>query len=223
MQDVWLTKVYTKKIEAEEAVKNAEREKKEAEIEAKRLETERRKAEGLVDRNPNTAKRKKQKSGKQEQLEKANEWQKKKAPADEKAEYEPSRVGNRRYARGRAYDPDRYEAIPGEADSIETEDLPKGLPGEMTDTDIQMLEAIETDNGTDSGSEVDDEAGAEDAEEYNDDEDYEDADEDDDYDGDDYEDDEDDEDYEDYEDDDDDYADDDDDEDDDDDYVDDDE
>ena len=108
-QDVWLTKRYTKKLDAEEAAKNAERKKKEAEIEAKRVDTERKKAEGLlVERNPNTSKRKKQKSDKQEQIDKAAEWEKKNAPDEEAKDNEPSRVENRRYARGRAYDPDRY-------------------------------------------------------------------------------------------------------------------
>jgi len=109
LQDVWLTKRYTRILDAEEAVKNEARKKKEAELEAKRLETERKKAEGLlVDRNPNTSKRKQNKTTKQEQLEKAAEWEKKNAPSDEPEKYEPSRVDNRRYARGRAYDPDRF-------------------------------------------------------------------------------------------------------------------
>ena len=107
-QDVWLNIRYTKKLDAEDAVKNEERKKKEAEIEAKRLETERRKAEGLAERNPNTSKRKKQKSDKQEQLDKTVEWEKKNTPDSESEKYEPSRVGDRRYARGRAYIPGRY-------------------------------------------------------------------------------------------------------------------
>ena len=109
LQDVVLTKHYQKKLDAEDAIKNEERRKKEAEIEAKRLEAERKKAEGIAERvqNPNTSKRRKQNSEKQGQLERAAEWEKKNAP-DEESANEPSRVGNRRYARGRAYDPDRY-------------------------------------------------------------------------------------------------------------------
>jgi len=109
-QDIWLTKKYTKILDEEDAVKAVTRKAKEAEIEAKREETERKKAEGVVEQNTNTSKRKKKKSNKQGQREKAAEWEKKNAPviiaSDEK--YEPSRVGNRRYARGRAYDPDRF-------------------------------------------------------------------------------------------------------------------
>jgi len=109
-QDIWLTKKYTKILDEEDAVKAVARKAKDAEIEAKREETERKKAEGLVAQNTNTSKNKKKKSNKQGKLEKAAEWEKKNAPivaaADEKIE--PSRVGNRRYARGRAYDPERY-------------------------------------------------------------------------------------------------------------------
>jgi len=109
-QDFWLTKRFTRILDAQDAVNNEERKKKEAEIEAKRLEAERKKAEGLVnERNPNTSKRRKQKSNKQEQLGKAAEWEKKNALPDEK--HEPGRVDNRRYARGRAYDPDRYTRL----------------------------------------------------------------------------------------------------------------
>ena len=123
VQDIWLTKRYTRILDAEEAVRNEERKKKEIEIEAKRLETERKKAEGqMIERNPNTSKRKKLKSDKQEQIEKATEWEKKNMPADSK-NIEPSRVDNRRYARGRAYDPDRYTRLSDSMDSNDYSEL----------------------------------------------------------------------------------------------------
>jgi len=145
-QDIWLTKRYTKKLDAEEALKNEERLKKEAEIEAKRLETERRKAEGLAERNPSTSKRKKQKSDKQGQLDRAAEWEKKNTPVEEPEKYEPSRVGNRRYARGRSYDPDRYTKV-AEADksddSYESETLSEDLPDEDFDEDDEDFDEDE--------------------------------------------------------------------------------
>jgi YidC/Oxa1 family membrane protein insertase len=107
-QDIWLTKRYTKIIDAEDADRRKERDKKEAEIEAKRIETERKRAEGLAAVNKNTSKRKMQMSDKRGQIERAAEWQKKNAPKVETEAYEPSREGNRKFARGRAYDPDRY-------------------------------------------------------------------------------------------------------------------
>jgi YidC/Oxa1 family membrane protein insertase len=130
-QDIWLNKRYTRKLDAEDAKKNEERMKKEAEIEAKRLETERKMAEGLLERNPNTSKRKKQKSDKQEQLDRAVEWEKKNVPEDKLENYEPSRVDNRRYARGRAFMPDRYETV----EKDENSELSENAEDEDYETD----------------------------------------------------------------------------------------
>ena len=150
VQDVVLTKRYTKILDAEEEVRNEERKRKEAEIEAKRLETERRKAEGSIERNPNTSKRKKQKSEKQGQLDKAAEWEKKNAPPGESEKYEPGRVGNRRYARGRAYDPDRYPlsaVVPESDDDNEELQVIAGLPASFEEDSGEFREAeIEPDD-----------------------------------------------------------------------------
>lgn len=107
IQDIILTKRYTKILDAEEAEKLAQQRAKEAELEAKRLETERKKLENKTEMNPNTSKKKLQKAERQEQLEKMAEWEKKNVSAE--AKDEPSRVGDRRYARGRAYDPHRFD------------------------------------------------------------------------------------------------------------------
>ncbi|MBQ8831588.1 MAG: membrane protein insertase YidC [Oscillospiraceae bacterium] len=123
VQDLFLNKVYGKKIEAEFAAKNAERIKKKAEIDAKRAEAEKRRAENApAEKNTNTSKKKSSRAEREQQREKAQEYERKKA--GEEPAYEPSRVGDRKYARGRAYDPDRYtksaeEAVPAE----ETEEL----------------------------------------------------------------------------------------------------
>jgi YidC/Oxa1 family membrane protein insertase len=178
-QDFWLTKKYTKILDAEDAVKNEQRKVKEAELEAKRIETERKKAEGLVDRDKNTSKRKKQKSDKREQLDKAAEWEKKTAPADEKDEkYEPSRVGNRRYARGRAYDPDRYANTGILADGPESgDDAGIAMPGEDLEPDDDINDDIDLDGEDDGDYEDDDEDGDEpDYDEDEDEDDYEDED-----------------------------------------------
>ena len=124
-QDIWLTKRYTKIIDAEDAVRFEERRKKEAELEQKRLETERRRAEGIEqDRNKNTSKRKMHMTEKQEQLQKAAEWKKKDEPEAEDSE--PSRVGDRPHARGRAYDPNRFEhsGKPEEESVEDTTEMP---------------------------------------------------------------------------------------------------
>jgi len=134
-QDIWLTKKYTKILDEEDAEKEKIRAVKEAELEAKRLETERKKAEGLAERNSNTSKRKKKKGSKEGKREKAAEWEKKNAPVEEEAEEgnEPSRVGKRRYARGRAYDPNRYSKG---ADDSADDDADDAI--DLTDEDIEV-------------------------------------------------------------------------------------
>ena len=163
-QDLWLTKRYTKILDAEDEVRNKRRKQKEAEIEAKRIESERKKAEGVVEKNPNVSKKKKQKSNKQEQLERAAEWEKKNSPQDEK--YDPSRVGNRRYARGRAYDPDRYSdaaAAAGakvkedaeeeyiELDDGENDTVADDFDDEINDTDDSDSESENIEDEDDDG------------------------------------------------------------------------
>lgn len=111
IQDIWLTKRYTRIMDAEDAIKNAARAEREAEIEAKRIETERLRAENKQEVNPNTSKKKQELAEKKEREAKNAEWNKKVSPPKETVtEDEPSREGKRRYARGRAYDPDRYAA-----------------------------------------------------------------------------------------------------------------
>jgi YidC/Oxa1 family membrane protein insertase len=135
-QDIWLTKKYTKILDEEDAEKSVIRKAKEAELETKRLETERKKAEGLAEQNINTSKRKKQKGNKQGQLKKAAEWEKKNAPEPADEKYEPSRVGNRRFARGRAYDPDRYS---GDAD----EELAEDTDRKDKEDDLNITAAVD--------------------------------------------------------------------------------
>jgi len=100
------------------AREQAEREKADriraAEIERKRQETERLKAEGATVANSNTSKKKIQARQKAEMDEiKAAAIREEKAARRarlgiEEEEVPASQVGNRRYARGRAYVPDRY-------------------------------------------------------------------------------------------------------------------
>jgi len=166
-QDIWLTKRYTRIIDAEEAVKNEQRILKEAELEAKRIEAERRKAEGIADRNPNKSKRKKHMSNKQGQIEKAAEWQKKNTPLLAKTTENPSRVGDRPYARGRAYDPDRYaNAATGDADEPKPKDTEDIADDEPENEPVNKL-----------ADEIDDEPDDNDSDEIDEDE-YEDEDED---------------------------------------------
>ena len=95
-------KYFTKKLDAEDAERIERLRKKEQELEQKRLETERLKAEGLMERNRNTSKRKRQVAERTKQEERLA------ALRNEDEEMSPSQVDNRRYARGRAYVADRY-------------------------------------------------------------------------------------------------------------------
>ncbi len=108
IRDIYLTKRYKKIIAAEKAVRDEARMKKQAEIEAKRKETERLKENNATVQSENTSKKKQQALKKQAKAEKALEWQRSKGIVPEKSN--PSQVGDRPYARGRSYDPERFAA-----------------------------------------------------------------------------------------------------------------
>ncbi len=115
VQELVLNKHYGKLIAAEAAERNARQRAREAEFERKRAETERLRAEGLTKENTNTSKRKQQARAKAESDElRAAAIREERAakraamglpPEEEKP---ASQVGNRRYARGRAYVEDRF-------------------------------------------------------------------------------------------------------------------
>ena len=116
IQEIILTKHYTKILNREDAEKIARQKEKEADIEAKRAETERLRAENATKVNPNTSRRKLQKQDKQESIQKAADW----AAAQQPETVKPlrggeSRVDDRPYARGRAYVAERYEGGAPEA------------------------------------------------------------------------------------------------------------
>lgn len=114
IQELILNKHYKKIMDAEDA-ERLERDKlREAELERKRQETERLKAEGATTRNANTSKKKLQAKQKAEldavraaAARQEKEERRKKLGITEE-EKPASQVGNRRYARGRAYVPDRF-------------------------------------------------------------------------------------------------------------------
>ncbi len=113
-RDFILTRVYKKQLDKEDAVRQSQRSAREKELEEKRLETERLRAEGKTEKNLNTSKKKIQAGEKQKQeerraaLEKADRAARRERLGIKEAEKPASQVGNRRYARGRAYVPDRY-------------------------------------------------------------------------------------------------------------------
>ena len=131
-RDVFLTKVYTKKLDLEDLIraeKNEARALEEAEEERarQREETERRRAAGETEINRNTSKKKLQASQKQQNDERRAEAAREERAAKrarlgiEEPEKPSSQVGNRRYARGRAYDPDRYGNPPAASTDAESD------------------------------------------------------------------------------------------------------
>ena len=114
VRDFFITKYYKKKLDAEDAVRNEQRRQRELEMEERRLETERLRAEGKTEVNTNTSKKKLQASEKQKQderkaaAERAERAARRERLGIQEAEIPASQVGNRRYARGRAYVADRY-------------------------------------------------------------------------------------------------------------------
>ena len=114
IRDYILTKVFMKQLEIEDAEKKAARDAREWELERQKEETERLRAEGKTEKNTNTSKKKIQAQDKQKSderkaaLERAERAERRERLGVKETEKPASQVGNRRYARGRAYVPDRY-------------------------------------------------------------------------------------------------------------------
>ena len=137
IRDVSLTKIYKKKLDAEDAERLAREKAREEEMQRRREETERLRAEGATVRNTNTSKKKMQAQQKQlsderrAAAEKAErEAKRERLGIDVSKEDNPSQVGKRRYARGRAYDPNRFgtaAAVQSESQipELETENEPE--------------------------------------------------------------------------------------------------
>jgi len=114
VQEVILNSVYGKQIAAESAERDARMRQREAEYERRRQETERLKAEGKTTENENTSKKKQQARQRAELDEmkaaaiREEKAAKRAAMGIEEEDIPASQVGNRRYARGRAYVADRF-------------------------------------------------------------------------------------------------------------------
>lgn len=115
VRDFILTKLFRSQLDKEDAERLAQRDERIRELEEKRLETERLKAEGRTEQNSNTSKKKLQAGEKQRSeerkaaLEKAERAARRERLGIKETEKPASQVGNRRFARGRAYVEDRYD------------------------------------------------------------------------------------------------------------------
>ncbi len=146
-RDFILTKVFMKQLAVEEAERAAQRSVREAELEAKRAETERLKAEGKTEVNTNTSKKKLQAGEKQKAaerkaaLDRADRAARRERLGIAENEKPASQVGNRRYARGRAYVPDRFT----NPENAESATLAAALESEGADAiDETVDEPVET-------------------------------------------------------------------------------
>ena len=151
LQDVILNKVYGKQMEAERAEREARQKAREAEYERKRQETERLRAEGKTQENANTSKKKQQARQRAEMDElraaaiRDEKAARRAAAGIEEEKIPDSQVGNRRYARGRAYVADRFtnpEAAE-EATAAAAEESEAGT-AEHPSVEDEAEEAVET-------------------------------------------------------------------------------
>jgi len=161
IQDIILTKHYNTQMDADDAIRLETERLKEAELEAKRAETEKLKQENRTVANPSTSKKKQQKVEKQQKAEKSVEWEKKTKGIVE--EENPSGVGERRYARGRAYNPDRFnddgEPVDSESEISSASD---------SDTSAEIPAAVTQDAADSYEDHIDDSDYDEDSEYYED-------------------------------------------------------
>ena len=172
IRDYVLTMKYKKQLDIEDAEKAAIRAEREKELEAKRLETERLRAEGKTEVNANTSKRNLRASEKQKNeerkaaLERAERAARRERLGIQEAEIPASQVGNRRYARGRAYVPDRYSnpeaaeeqtlaaAAESEFAPAIDETIPDDIPAAVEETAAEETAAVEEASAEAAGEEV---------------------------------------------------------------------
>lgn len=113
LQDVILNKHYKKILDAEDAERRERMRLRDEELKRKRQETERLRELGATERNKNTSKKKIQAAQKNENelrlaAEKAQEKARRREALGLSNDTPASQVGNRRFARGRAYVEDRF-------------------------------------------------------------------------------------------------------------------
>ena len=178
VQSLVLNRYFGKVLAAETAVREARMKEREAEWERKRQETERLRAEGNTKENSNTSKKKQQARQKAEldslkaaaaREEKAARRLAKGIVLEEK-EISPSQVGDRPYARGRAYIPDRFtnpQASAGDDADTEETALPENeIDSEKTEERFPAEKAAADAAGTGAeafNAEAEDDGDAEDS------------------------------------------------------------
>ena len=157
-RDYILTRVYKKQLDKEDAERIAAKSAREREIELKHLETERLKAEGKTEKNVNTSKKKIQAGEKQKSderkaaLDKAERAARRERLGIKDYEVPASQVGNRRYARGRAYVPDRFSnpenaeaaTLAAAAESEFAPSIDENITDDILAAAVETVETVET-------------------------------------------------------------------------------
>ena len=161
-RDYYLTLHYRKKLDEEDAERLLQRSEREKDLEAKRQETERLKELGRTEVNTNTSKKKMQAKEKQSYeerraaAEKAERAERRARRGIASEDAPTSQVGNRRYARGRAYEPERYGDSGELVDSGESSAIPEVYDGddETSEADEAAFEETAPDGTEDSWEEA---------------------------------------------------------------------
>ncbi|MGE4353288.1 MAG: YidC/Oxa1 family membrane protein insertase [Oscillospiraceae bacterium] len=108
-QELVMNKYFKKVLDKEQAERNARMQARLTELEQKREETQRKREDGTTTKNKNTSKRKLESQNRvREEERRAAEKAAAEKTSGEQKDVSVSQVGKRRYARGRAYDPERY-------------------------------------------------------------------------------------------------------------------
>ena len=153
-RDYLLNKIFKKQMDEEDKIRAARRSEREKEMEAKKAEYEKLKAEGKTSVNTNTSKKKLQASEKQKSderkaaLDRADRAARRERLGIKEYEKPASQVGNRRYARGRAYVADRFsnpenaeaETLAAAEESLNAPAIDEAMP-EIAAEELPAVEA----------------------------------------------------------------------------------
>lgn len=155
-QDAILNKHYNKILDAEDKERREKMSLREAELERKRLETEKLREAGATERNKNTSKKKLQtvqKTAEEERIakERAEAKALRRKQLGLSDDQPDSQVGNRRYARGRAYVDDRFENPESAAAATEAAAAVSAVDDEV-DAKYDLMESNAEEN-TENGAE----------------------------------------------------------------------
>jgi len=151
IQDLIVNKIMLKQMEAEDAERNARMAAREAEREEKRKETERLRAMNATVQNKNTSKRKQYIKEREAQEAKTAEWEK--AHKQHKETEQPaSQVGERKFARGRAYVAERFE------NKTDVEESAEDQAAAMTEENLDKLDAHIGEEPVSDYSDIDEES-----------------------------------------------------------------